>query len=73
MQIGDLDRLWDETIDNPSSPYKVPCYNCDGVEEQNLTNYFLVAKRNKHMFLRYHQLFLKLWGGKTSTEGQCSG
>lgn len=27
MQIGDLNRLWNETIDNPNSPYEVLSYH----------------------------------------------
>ena len=75
MQIGDLDRLWNETIGNPDSRYEVLSYNCGGVEVRNLTNYFLVSRRNNPLFARCHKLFLELWaadGGKTSTEGMHS-
>ncbi|KAI1765252.1 hypothetical protein GGR53DRAFT_491005 [Hypoxylon sp. FL1150] len=75
MQIGDLDRLWRETIGNPESPYEVLSYNMGGVEERRLANYFLVARRNNPMFERSHRLLLALWdagGGKTSTEGMHS-
>ena len=70
MQIGDLDRLWCETIGNPASPYEVVSYNEDG--EANLFNYFLASGRNNRLFGRCHRLLLALWaedGGKTSTEG----
>ncbi|KAI6084323.1 hypothetical protein F4821DRAFT_262120 [Hypoxylon rubiginosum] len=72
MQIGDLDRIWRETIANPESPYEVLSYNMGGVEARRLANYFLVARRNNPMFERCHRLLLTLWdadGGKTSTEG----
>lgn len=72
MQIGDLDRLWNQTIGDPDSKFEVLSYNAGGVEERSLTNYFLAAKRNNPLFLRCHQLFLELWaadGGKASTEG----
>ncbi|KAK3110575.1 hypothetical protein LTR53_014990 [Teratosphaeriaceae sp. CCFEE 6253] len=72
MQIGDLDRLWNETIANPDSPYEVLSYNIGGVEGRDLTNYFLAAGRNNPYYARCHRLLLALWaedGGKASTEG----
>ncbi|KAK9235356.1 hypothetical protein V1525DRAFT_410203 [Lipomyces kononenkoae] len=66
VQIGDLDRLWNETIGNPESPYEVISYG------KTLANYFLVSNRNNALFARCHRLLLALWaadGGKTSTEG----
>ncbi|OTA86295.1 hypothetical protein M434DRAFT_399941 [Hypoxylon sp. CO27-5] len=72
MQIGDLDRLWSETVANPDSRFEVLSYNIGGVEGRNLTNYFLVSGRNNALFERCHRLLLALWaedGGKTSTEG----
>lgn len=72
MQIGDLDRLWNTTIDDPSSPFEVLSYNSADIAPRSLTNYFLGAKKNNPLFLRSHKLFLALWaadGGKTGTEG----
>ena len=72
MQIGDLDRLWRETVGNPASRFEVLSYNVGGVEGRNLMNYFLASGRNNPLFARSHQLLLTLWaagGGKTSTEG----
>lgn len=72
MQIGDLDRLWNETVGNPNSRFEVISNNCGDSEVRNLTNYFLASGRNNPLFARCHKLFLKLWaadGGKTSTEG----
>ncbi|KAF2993787.1 hypothetical protein E8E14_002291 [Neopestalotiopsis sp. 37M] len=72
LQIGDLDRLWSETIGNPNSPYEVLSYSGGDPEDMSLTNYFLCSRRNNPLFLRAHKLFLALWaedGGKTSTEG----
>ncbi|KAK9320302.1 hypothetical protein V1517DRAFT_329772 [Lipomyces orientalis] len=66
VQIGDLDRLWNETIGDPSSPYEVISYG------KTLANYFLASNRNNALFARCHRLLLALWadaGGKTSTEG----
>ena len=75
MQIGDLNRLWGETVGNPASRFEVLSYNVGGVEGRNLTNYFLASGRNNPLFARSHQLLLTLWaadGGKTSTEGMHS-
>lgn len=72
IQIGDLDRLWRETVGNPASRFKVLSYNAGSVEERSLTNYFLASGRNNPLFARSHQLLLQLWaadGGKVSTEG----
>jgi hypothetical protein len=75
IQIGDLDRLWRETVGNPASRFEVLSYNAGGVEERSLTNYFLASGRNNPLFARCHRLLLELWaadGGKTSTEGMHS-
>ena len=72
MQIGDIDRVWSEMIDNPASPYEIVSYNCGTVTKRFLSNYLLVSKRNNALFERSHKLLLKLWaagGGKTSMEG----
>ena len=72
MQIGDLDRLWRETVANPSSPYEVASYNCGGADEYDLANHFLVSCRNNPLFERCHRLLLAIWaedGGKSSTDG----
>jgi hypothetical protein len=72
MQIGDLDRLWNQTVGNSSSRFEILTYNAGSIEERSLTNYFLCSGRNNPLFARCHKLFLELWaedGGKTSTEG----
>jgi hypothetical protein len=72
MQIGDLDRLWYQTVGNPASRFEILTYNAGSVKERSLTNYFLCSGRNNPLFARCHKLFLQLWaadGGKTSTEG----
>jgi hypothetical protein len=72
IQIGDLDRLWRETVGNPASRFEVLSYDAGDGEKPGLTNYFLASGRNNPLFARCHQLFLQLWaadGGKTSTEG----
>lgn len=68
IMIGDLDRLWHTTVANPESPREVISFRFDSV---CLTNYFLGSRRNNPFFQRCHQLFLKLWEGKNSTEGMC--
>lgn len=72
MQIGDLDRLWLETIGNPDSPFEVLSYDTGSIAERSLTNYFLGSRRNNPLFERCHKLLLRLWaadGGKVNTEG----
>jgi hypothetical protein len=72
MQIGDLDRLWNITIGDSSSPYEVISYNMYDGDMHSLTNYFLASGRNNPLWERCHRLFLKLWdadGGKVDTEG----
>ena len=75
LQIGDLDRLWHETVGNPASPYEVLSYDGDNSKGRGLTNYFLASNRNNPLFARCHKLLLELWaadGGKASTEGMHS-
>ncbi|PWY85060.1 hypothetical protein BO70DRAFT_361426 [Aspergillus heteromorphus CBS 117.55] len=69
IQIGDVDRIWRETVANPDSRFDLLSYNCGGIDERSLTNYFLMARPNNPLFERSHRLLLKLWDGKTSTEG----
>lgn len=72
MQIGDLDKLWNETIANPDSPYEVLTYDGADPEKYSICNYFLAALPDNAFFTRCHKLLLALWqadGGKTSTDG----
>ncbi|KAI0008387.1 hypothetical protein F4779DRAFT_587536 [Xylariaceae sp. FL0662B] len=72
MQIGDLDRLWTETVGNPASRFEILSYNIGGIDGRSLTNYFMASGRNNAFFERCHRLLLALWaedGGKTSTAG----
>ncbi|RAK72656.1 glycosyltransferase [Aspergillus fijiensis CBS 313.89] len=69
IQIGDLDRLWIETIANPASRFEVLSYFTGLPDQRGLTNYFLAARKDNPLFLRCHKLLLKLWEGKTSTDG----
>ncbi|KAI0534914.1 hypothetical protein GGR58DRAFT_515741 [Xylaria digitata] len=72
LQIGDLNRLWDETLGNPDSPYDIISYNLGPVDHRDLANYFYASRPNNPLFARAHKLLLELWnsdGGKTSTEG----
>ncbi|ROW13712.1 hypothetical protein VPNG_04597 [Cytospora leucostoma] len=71
LQIGDIDRLWNETLGKPNSQWEVLSYNGGG-PDYDLTNYFLCARKNNPLFRRCHKLLLALWaedGGKTSTDG----
>lgn len=72
MQVGDLDRLWEDTVGDPESRFEVFSYNAGGVQGRGLMNYFLASGRDNAMFQRCHDLLLTLWaadGGKTSTDG----
>ncbi|KAI3335165.1 hypothetical protein F4824DRAFT_501460 [Ustulina deusta] len=72
LQIGDLNRLWDETLGNPDSPYDIISYNLGPVDHRDLANYFYASRPNNPLFERGHRLLLALWnadGGKLSTEG----
>lgn len=75
LQIGDLDRIWHETIFNPASRFEVLSFNCGSEEERVLANHFLMSRRNNPLFARCQKLFLALWaadGGKDSTDGMNS-
>ncbi|KAI2643228.1 hypothetical protein GGS21DRAFT_4441 [Xylaria nigripes] len=72
LQIGDLNRLWDDTLGNPDSPYDIISYNLGPVEHRDLANYFYASRRTNPLFKRAHKLLLTLWnadGGKLGTEG----
>lgn len=75
MQIGDIDRLWNETVGNKDSPYDVLSYNGGGEADYVLMNYFLATTKNNPLFERFHRLLLALWaadGGKLETTGMCN-
>ncbi|KAF9872556.1 capsule polysaccharide biosynthesis [Colletotrichum karsti] len=69
MQIGDLDKLWDETIANEDSPYEVLSYNAGGPRDYSLMNYFIGSLPGNAFWQACHDLLLKLWEGRTNTEG----
>ncbi|KAI9049272.1 hypothetical protein LZ554_007119 [Drepanopeziza brunnea f. sp. 'monogermtubi'] len=69
MQIGDLDALWNKTVGDPESGYEILSYNQGPPETYCLTNYFFCARKNNPLFERAHRLLLKLWEGRTCTEG----
>lgn len=70
IQIGDLDKLWNQTVGDDSSPYEVIAYDGGEVTHRTLANYFFACRKGANpLFSRCHQLLLKLWEGRTSTEG----
>ncbi|KAJ5719155.1 hypothetical protein N7493_007610 [Penicillium malachiteum] len=72
MCIGDVDTLWDRTINNPHSVYEILSYTSANEGMYNLLNYFLGGMPGNEFFRRCHELLLALWaedGGKESTEG----
>jgi hypothetical protein len=69
IQIGDIDRLWNETVGDRSSGYEVLSYRGPQQHGRNLTNYFFACKQGNPLFTRCHRLLLKLWEGRTDTVG----
>ena len=72
MQIGDLDRLWGQTVGDPASSFEILSYDSGDVQGRSLTNYFLCSGPNNPFFARCQRLLLQLWnedGGKVSTDG----
>lgn len=72
LQIGNLDAMWNKTVGNPNSRFEVLSYNCGGVEERSLANYFMACGKNNPYFDRCHRMLLELWnadGGKMTTDG----
>ncbi|UPK99852.1 hypothetical protein LCI18_010787 [Fusarium solani-melongenae] len=69
MQIGDIDRLWNETVANADSPYEVLSYNAGGPRSYSLMNYFIASLPGNAFWEACQNLLLKLWEGKTNTEG----
>lgn len=69
MQIGDFDALWEKTVADPSSPYEIISYNAGGPRNYSLTNYFLASLPGNPLWQGCQGLLLKLWEGKTNTEG----
>lgn len=67
LQIGDLNEMWDATIADENNPYQIISYCSPGKLE--LMNYFIAASKENECVKRCHELFLKLWEGRTSTEG----
>ena len=75
IQIGDLERLWNKTLGDPTSPFEVLSYDGGDVQANSLTNYFLCSRRDNALFVRCHKLLLELWAadcGKASTDGMHS-
>jgi hypothetical protein len=69
IQIGDLDQLWNHTIGDPASDFEVLSYRGPQQSGRNLANYFLACTKSNPFFARCHKLLLKLWEGRTDTEG----
>ncbi|KAL8668390.1 MAG: hypothetical protein Q9168_006981 [Polycauliona sp. 1 TL-2023] len=69
LQIGDLDRLWMETVGNTASGVEVVAYNMGPMADHSLVNYFFACRANNPLFYRCHRLLLALWAGKQTTEG----
>lgn len=71
MLIGQLDELWNATLGMGGGRYEVLSFNGGDVNERSLTNYFLASLPGNAFFDRCSRLLLKLWEGRTCTEGLC--
>ncbi|EON69073.1 hypothetical protein W97_08386 [Coniosporium apollinis CBS 100218] len=69
LQFGDLDRLWDEVIANPSSPHDFAGFTMGDPPDISIVNFALMARPNNPLVLRAHKILLKLWQDKTNTTG----
>jgi len=72
LPVGDLDALWERTVADPTSDVEVLSYDGGPDRPRTLCNYFMAARRGNAFFARCHALFLRLWEGRTSTEGMHS-
>ncbi|TQV91521.1 capsule polysaccharide biosynthesis protein [Cordyceps javanica] len=70
LPIGDLNRLWNETVANVESPYEILTFG--EAKGQTVTNYFMAGQRENIFFQHCHRFLIKLWGengGRTSPSG----
>ena len=75
IQIGDLESLWNQTIGDPASRFKVIGYGTDSSTLREVCNYFFASGRDNPFFARCHRLYLELWaadGGRTNQKGMHS-
>ncbi|MCJ1312555.1 hypothetical protein MMC25_006229 [Agyrium rufum] len=72
IPIGDMDRLWNQTIGDPDARFKLISYNAGGTESYRLTSYFFASGRDNPLFSRCQRLLLEIWaadGGKNNSNG----
>ncbi|KAF2800549.1 hypothetical protein K505DRAFT_292599 [Melanomma pulvis-pyrius CBS 109.77] len=69
LQFGDLNWMWTEHIANPDSPYDFAGFTMGDAPELNIVNFALMCGRANPLVARAHAILLKLWEGKTNTEG----
>lgn len=69
LQFGDLDWIWSQHIANPSSPYDFAGFTMGDAPELSIVNFCIVSTANNPLVSRAHRILLKLWEGKTNTNG----
>jgi len=73
LQFGDLDWLWTQHIANPESPYDFAGFAMgEPPHDISIVNFALVCGAGNPLMLRAHKILLKLWEGKTNTNGMHS-
>ncbi|KAH7090822.1 hypothetical protein FB567DRAFT_618422 [Paraphoma chrysanthemicola] len=68
MLFGDLEGLWTRHIMNPESPFDFAGFTFD-LSQVSILSYLLISNANNPLVARAHHLLLKVWEGKTSTQG----
>ncbi|KAF1938428.1 hypothetical protein EJ02DRAFT_457884 [Clathrospora elynae] len=69
LQFGDLDRLWNEHISNPASPYDFAGFTMGDAPELQIVNFALMSGARNPLICRAHHILLQIWDGKTNTAG----
>jgi hypothetical protein len=70
LQFGDLDWLWTEHIVNPASPYDFAGFTMgDPPDGISIVNFAFMAGRDNPLVRRAHRILLKVWEGKSNTNG----
>ncbi|KAK0387001.1 hypothetical protein NLU13_5315 [Sarocladium strictum] len=70
IMFGDMDRLWEEHIANPDSPFDYAGFTMgDAPDAISIVNFWMMSTPDNPLMQRAHRIFLKLWEGKTDTTG----
>lgn len=77
MDVGtllfrDLDDICWSKIEDPESPYEIAGFSVphgDGSKESTPLNGFIAAKKGNEFIRRWHEIFLEVWKGASSSTG----